>query len=39
MYENGTMRPAETVLRMGEERIKENDRGDEINEDILYIFL
>jgi hypothetical protein len=27
MYENGTMRPAETILRKGEEGIKENDGG------------
>jgi hypothetical protein len=28
MYENGTLRPDETVLR-GEKRIKENDEGGE----------
>jgi hypothetical protein len=27
MYENGKMRPAETILRMGRWRMKENDRG------------
>jgi hypothetical protein len=31
MYENGKMRPAETILRMGGEEIKENDGGDEFN--------
>jgi hypothetical protein len=31
MYENGTMRPVETTLRMGEEGIKENDEGGEFN--------
>jgi hypothetical protein len=34
-YENGKMRPVETVLRMGEENdindIKENDKGGEFN--------
>jgi hypothetical protein len=25
MYKNGKMRPAETILRMGEGEIKEND--------------
>jgi hypothetical protein len=30
MYENGTMRPVETVLRRGR-GIKENDRGGEFN--------
>jgi hypothetical protein len=27
MNENGTMRPVETVLRKGEEEIKEKERG------------
>jgi hypothetical protein len=27
MYENGKMRPAETILRSGRGRIKENDGG------------
>jgi hypothetical protein len=27
MHENGTMRPVETILRMGGEEIKENDGG------------
>jgi hypothetical protein len=34
MYENGTMRPAETILRTRtilRRRIKENDGGDEFN--------
>jgi hypothetical protein len=31
MYENGTMRPVETVLRRGAGEIKENDGGDESN--------
>jgi hypothetical protein len=35
MYENGKMRPVETVLGMEEERIKENDGGGEFNYDIL----
>jgi hypothetical protein len=36
MYKNGKMRPAETVLGMGEgEIIKKNDGGGEFNYDIL----
>jgi hypothetical protein len=31
MYENGKMRPVETILRMGGGKIKENDRGGEFN--------
>jgi hypothetical protein len=31
MYENGKMRYVETILRMGEEGIKENGGGDEFN--------
>jgi hypothetical protein len=31
MYENGKMRPAETILRSGGERIKENDGGNTFN--------
>jgi hypothetical protein len=32
MYRNGKMRPVETILRMGERGIKENDGGgDEFN--------
>jgi hypothetical protein len=31
MYENGKMRSVETILRMGEGRIKENDRKGEFN--------
>jgi hypothetical protein len=27
MYENGKMRPVDTIVRMGEGRIKENDGG------------
>jgi hypothetical protein len=34
MYENGKMRPVETVPGMGEKGEKENDRGDEFNYDI-----
>jgi hypothetical protein len=35
MNENGKMRPVETILGMGEGRIKENDGGGEFNYDIL----
>jgi hypothetical protein len=35
MYENGSMRPVETVLGMGEEGIKEIDGRGEFNHDIL----
>jgi hypothetical protein len=35
MYENGKMRPAETIPRIGEGRINEYDRGAEFNYDIL----
>jgi hypothetical protein len=35
MYENGKMRPAETIPGIGEGRIKENDEGNEFNCDIL----
>jgi hypothetical protein len=35
MYENGKMRPVETIPGMGEVRIKENDGGGEFNCDIL----
>jgi hypothetical protein len=35
MYENGKMRSVETVLRMGTEGLKEYDRRDKFNEDIL----
>jgi hypothetical protein len=31
MYENGKMRPAETILRMGGGKIEENDGGGECN--------
>jgi hypothetical protein len=31
MYENGSMRPIESVLRMGVWRVKEYDGGDESN--------
>jgi hypothetical protein len=31
MYENGKMRPVETILRMGAGGIKENDGGGEFN--------
>jgi hypothetical protein len=35
MYENGKMRPVETLPGMGGGRIKENDGGGEFNCDIL----
>jgi hypothetical protein len=35
MYVNGKMIPAETIPKMGEEGIKENDGGDELKYDIL----
>jgi hypothetical protein len=35
MYENGKMRPIETVPRMGREGIRENDEGCELGYDIL----
>jgi hypothetical protein len=35
MYENGKVRPVETILRMRGEWIKENDGGCEFNYDIL----
>jgi hypothetical protein len=31
MYENGKMRPVETILRIGGGGIKENDRGGKFN--------
>jgi hypothetical protein len=31
MYENGKMRPAETIIRMGGGGLKENDGGGELN--------
>jgi hypothetical protein len=31
MYENGKMRPVETIPGMWEGRIEENDAGDEFN--------
>jgi hypothetical protein len=31
MYENGKMRPIETILRVGRGKIKEKDGGDEFN--------
>jgi hypothetical protein len=34
MYENGKMRPVETIPVMGGGRIKENDGGGEFNYDI-----
>jgi hypothetical protein len=34
MYENGKMRPVETIPRMGRGRIKENDRG--VNSTMMY---
>jgi hypothetical protein len=35
MYVNGKMRPVKTIPGMREKEIKENDRGDEFNYDIL----
>jgi hypothetical protein len=35
VYENGKMRPIETIPGMGERGIKENDGGGEFNNDIL----
>jgi hypothetical protein len=35
MYENGKIRPVETILGLGEGRIKENDGGGKFNSDIL----
>jgi hypothetical protein len=35
MYENGTMRPVETIPGMGGGEIKENDGGGEFKYDIL----
>jgi hypothetical protein len=35
MYENGQIRPVETVPGMGVGGIKENDGGDEFNYEIL----
>jgi hypothetical protein len=37
MYVNGTMRPFETIPRMGGDGIKENDGGSEFNYDIFEI--
>jgi hypothetical protein len=35
MYVNGKMKPIETILGMGEVRVKETDGGGEFNYDIL----
>jgi hypothetical protein len=35
MYENGKMRPVETIPGIGRRRIKENDEQGEFNYDIL----
>jgi hypothetical protein len=35
MYENGKMRPTETIPGMGGKEIKEEDGGDEFNYDIF----
>jgi hypothetical protein len=35
MYENGNMRPVETILGMGGRGIRKNDGGGEFNYDIL----
>jgi hypothetical protein len=37
MYENGKMRPVETIPGMGGGKIKENDGGGEFNYDIVDI--
>jgi hypothetical protein len=34
MYENGKMKPVETILRMGDVEIKENDVG--VNSTMIY---
>jgi hypothetical protein len=38
MYVNGKKIPVETVLGMGERRIKENGGGGELKHDIFHIF-
>jgi hypothetical protein len=38
MYENGKMRPVETIPGMGGGRLKMNDGGGEFNYDIFDIF-
>jgi hypothetical protein len=35
LYENGKMKPVQTIPGMGEGGIKENDGGGEFNNDIL----
>jgi hypothetical protein len=35
MYVNGKLKPVETIPGMGRRMIKENDRGNEFNYDIL----
>jgi hypothetical protein len=39
MYENGPIRPVETVLKRGGGGIKGKDRGGESNQDILQTLL
>jgi hypothetical protein len=39
MYENGKMRPVESVLRMGGGETKENDGGGEFKYEILQALL
>jgi hypothetical protein len=36
MYENGKMRPVETIPGRGGWRIKENDGGHELNSTVMY---
>jgi hypothetical protein len=38
-YDNGKVKSVETIARMEEERLKENDRGGEFNSDILEALL
>jgi hypothetical protein len=38
MYDNGKMRPAETIPAMGERKIKKNDGRGELNYDIFKNF-
>jgi hypothetical protein len=39
MNEKGKMRPAETILKMGEEEKKENDGGCELNSYVVSTFV
>jgi hypothetical protein len=38
MYEYGTLKPAEVIVRRGREKI-ENNGGDEPNQDILFAYI